>query len=589
VPTGRLTRDDLLRAWRDAVDPDFARGVLEGGEGAEVPGQLCEQLALVSAAAEEASEELRLLPYSGQTAAPASGARRSTVLLDVARTSGFAQVLALEPGQLFEEVAVDATPGGALLVGTGRRYGLDARLVLFPGQASAAALAASAEKLGRAYDYPPAGSVSRPYAPGAGLRNDGASVEPSAAGPHRLRSAPRPDAPVPEAVGRTLVFRSGANEGRRLRIVGYEPPLPGDAGSYLLARDALVRTASLDPALLVGEDLLVAATGARARLLASSAGSGGAAYALCELLSGPSLAPGDAAVGQASGATLTVVSLDLDGALAAEAGTAGWEVEDPALLFGLASSNPSPPTGGRDATLDSLAWSRMLSRAAGEGDDELRSRVADPVQAASPAAVLRAVNRALAPYGQEAALLEAGDRAAGLPGFALDVDFLDLDSIAVTGAVTGSFQSGEPVWQPDTGARGAALCAPPPGGGAEAIVAVARPRGAFAVGRRIVGLRSGAVLAAPAVSGGLRPSDAQRTVDTFADMRGFFVLAVPHRGAGDFGLFFDAGDAGFFDSAPALSFFDGFAATSAVVAARAWHAADEARAAGVGHDLLPPA
>ena len=589
MPTGRLTRDDLLRAWRDAVDPDFARGVLEGGEGAEVPGQLCEQLALVSAAAEEASEELRLLPYSGQTAAPASGARRSTVLLDVARTSGFAQVLALEPGQLFEEVAVDATPGGALLVGTGRRYGLDARLVLFPGQASAAALAASAEKLGRAYDYPPAGSVSRPYAPGAGLRNDGASVEPGTAGPHRLRSAPRPDAPVPEAVGRTLVFRSGANEGRRLRIVGYEPPLPGDAGSYLLARDALVRTASLDPALLVGEELLVAATGARARLLAAADDTTSAARALCELLDGPPLAPGDAAVGQRSGATLTVVSLDLDGALAAEAGTAGWEVEDPALLFGLASSNPSPPTGGRDATLDSLAWSRMLSRAAGESDDDLRERLADPTQAVSPAAVLRSVNRALAPFGSEAVLLEAGDRAAGLPGFALDVDFLDLDSIAVTGAVTGSFQSGEPVWQPDTGARGAALCAPPPGGGAEAIVAVARPRGAFAVGRRIVGLRSGAVLAAPAVSGGLRPSDAQRTVDTFADMRGFFVLAVPHRGAGDFGLFFDAGDAGFFDSAPALSFFDGFAATSAVVAARAWHAADEARAAGVGHDLLPPA
>ena len=89
---------------------------LEGGEGAEVPGQLCEQLALVSAAAEEASEELRLLPYSGQTAAPASGARRSTVLLDVARTSGFDRVLVLEPGQLFEEVAVEATPAGAALV-----------------------------------------------------------------------------------------------------------------------------------------------------------------------------------------------------------------------------------------------------------------------------------------------------------------------------------------------------------------------------------------------------------------------------------------------------------------------------------------
>lgn len=589
MPTGRLTRDDLLRAWRDAVDPDFARGVLEGGEGAEVPGQLCEQLAIVSAAAEEASEELRLLPYSGQSGAPASGARRSTVLLDVARTAGFDRLLVLEAGQLFEEVAVDATPGGALLVGTGRRYGLDERLVLFPGAAAASARAASAEKRGRAYDYPTAGSISRPWTPGAGLRNDGASVEPGTAGPHRLRSAPRPDAPVPEAVGRTLVFRAGANEGSRVRVVGYEPPLPGDAGSYLLARDALVRTAALDPALLIGEELLVAATGARARLLAAAEDpGGGAARALFELLGGPPLAPGDAAVGLRSGATLVVGSVELGGALAAETGTAAWEVEDPALLFGLASSNPAAPAGGRDGTLDSIAWSRMLARGPGEGDEELRERVADPAPTVSPVAVLRAVNRALAPFGQEASLLEAGDRERGLPGFALDADFLDLESLAVNGSVTGAFQSGEPVVQPDTGASGVALCAPSLGGGPEAIVAVSRPRGAFLAGRDVIGLRSGAVLSAPAISGGLRPSDAQRTLDTFADVRGFFVLGVPHRGVGDFGFFFDAGDAGFYDSAPALSFFDGFAATSAVVAARAWHAADEARAAGVGHDLLPP-
>lgn len=230
----------------------------------------------------------------------------------------------------------------------------------------------------------------------------------------------------------------------------------------------------------------------------------------------------------------------------------------------------------------------MLQRAAGESDDDLRERLADPAQAVSPAAVLRSVNRALAPFGSEALLLEAGDRLAGLPGFALDVDFLDLDSIAVSGAVAGSFESGEPLWQPDTGARGSALCAPPPGGGPEAIVAVSRPRGTFAQARKIVGLRSGASIAAPAIAGGVRPSDARRTVDTYADMRGFFMLGVPHRSGGDFGFFFDAGDAGFYDSAPALTFFDGFAATSAVVAARAWHAADEARAAGVSHDLMPP-
>lgn len=587
MPTGKLTQPDLLRAWRDAVDPEFARGVLEGGEGAEVPGQMAEQLALVSAAAEETAEELWLLPYSGQSGAPAGGAARSTVALSLARTKAFGEVLVLEPGQLFEEVQLDAGPQGAVEVRTGRRYGLDARLIFFGGDAAFADVPATAEKAGRAFDLPRPGSVTLPVAPGAGLGNDSASVEPSTVGPHRLRSAPKPDTFIPEHVGRTVELTAGANAGQLRRVIGYEPPQPGDAGSLLLARDALVRTASIGLSLIPGEELLVAATGARARFLGSGVNLTGAHFALVEELNAIPLAPFDTAVGQESSSSLTVATVESSSAMAAESDTASWRIVDPAERYGLASSNAASPAGGRDATLDSLAWARSAQRAPGEEDDQLRERLADPLRAVSPAAVLRAVNRALAPFGQEAALLEAGTPP--MPGFFCDADFFDLDSVAVTGAVVGSFISGEPVVQTLSGARGTAICNAPLSTtlvSPEVLVGVGRVRGAFVNAREIRGLVSGATVPNPVVSGGLRREDRLRTVDTYLESRAFFLLGLAHRDVGDFGFFLDAGPYGFFDSSPAPSFFDGFPSTSAVVARRAWQAADEARAAGVGHDVL---
>lgn len=588
MPTGRFTRDDILRLWRDSVDPEFARGILDAGdgEGAEVVGQMAEQLAAVSLAAERASQELYLLPGSGQSWPPAGGAAKSTVELSVVRSRRADLLLVLEPGTLVEEVQVDAGPSGGVEVRTGRRYALPERVAFFPGEVGPVTLSAPAERAGSAYDLPAPGTIRGLVQPGASLGNEGASVESSAGPtPHRLRSAPFPDAPVPEHVGQSVELTLGANVGQVRRVVGYEPPVPEqDAGSLLLARDALWRLSG--PYSLpnfapgqVGES----PTGATCRVLRSVPGR-----ALVEVLTG-TFAPGDVVTGP-GGVVFQIAAVEQSEVMTAEAGTASWKMVDPVERFDLAFANALSPAGGRDATLDSLGWARSKLRAPGEDDEAYRERIAEPLGAVSPLAVLRAVNRALVPYGQEAALREAG--APALPGLYLDVDALDLDSyLLVAGAVTGSFLGGELVIQPDTGASGVAVVASPPSSPGspllpDALAAIARPVGEFVSGLRIVGVRSDAHVLLPTLDAGGRPEDRFRWLFSYEEMRAFFLVGVENNSVGDFGIAYDEHPFGFYDASPALDFYDGFAVTSAVVARQAWQAADESRAAGVGFDLV---
>lgn len=592
MPVGHLTREDLIAVWRASVDPEYARSILEAGdgEGAEVVGQLAEMLAAVSLGAEETSQELYLLESSGQSSDPAGGAERATAALTAARARRAGELLVLEPGALVEEVQVDAGPDGGVEVATGRRFALDARLALFPGDAGPVDVASTAEKPGRGYRWPAAGSLRRLVRPGAGLGNDSATVEPSTgAQPHRLRAAPKPDAPVPDHVGQTVEFLAGANAGRRSRVVGYEAPTfddgggAVDAGSLLLGRDALLAVSSVSGTFLVGETVRTPGGGTGVLLAVS------AAYALVERTNDVATATGSLA-GDLSGATATIGAVEQSEDLAAEDGDATWRVIDPAERYGLSFTNAAPPTGGRDAVLDSHAWERSRQRAAGEDDAALRARIAEPGDAISPLAVLRAANRALAPYGSEAALREAGGLA--LPGFYLDVDALDYDAQDVSGAVSGAFNAGEPVSQEDTLAFGTALTAAPAGApgdvlGAEALVAVVRVTGGpFASGSALHGVDSGASVAAPVFGPGLREGDRYRWFFDYAEMRAFMLVGVGHRGVGDFGFAWDEGPYAFFDSSPALTFYDGFAATSAAVALRVWQAVDEVRGGGVGHDLV---
>ncbi len=586
MPVGHLTRDQLLRAWIDSVDPEHARGVLSDPDSAAAIEQLCEQLAVVSLAVEETAQEMYLLHGSGQSFPSAAGAARSHVTLTVTRSTGFDRRLVFEPGTLVEELQTDHGGDGGVEVRTGRRYALRDRVVFFPGEAGPFTVEANAERQGRGFDHPAPGSIRGLVAPGSGLFNDGASVTPSTDGPHVLTAAPRPDAPVPEHVGQTVEMTSGANAGQRRRVVGYvRPNPPADAGGLLLARDARLLVSGLVGAFLTDEAVSLPG-GGEGVLIAIRV-----PHAIVERTNGVPTAPG-LMTGAVSGATVTVDVVEVPDTMTAEVGTAGWKVLDVVQGFEVAFANALSPTGGRDAVLDSLGFERGALRAPGEDDELFRSRASEPSDAVTPNAVLRAANRTLAHFGAEAVLREAG--AAGLPGFFLDADALDYDGLAVLPQAAG-FEGGELVFQAATLAVGTAITQSPAGLGPvlpPVLVGVARVHGTFANGSPIVGASSGATIAAPAFSGGLRLADVHKVAFSYVDMRAYFLIGTGHRGVGEFGCAFDSHPYGFLDSSPALSFCDGFAATSAAAAQRVWQAVDEVRPAGSGFTLIeeaPPA
>lgn len=578
MPAGRYTAEQLERLWRDLIDPEHARSILADPDSALAIRQAFEQLALVSAAIDETTQELYLLPFSGQSSPPAGGAARAAVELTVSRSLRLDEVLILEPGTLVEEVALDAGPSGAVEVLTGRRYALSERLAFLPGEAGPKSVAAAAERLGRGLDWPAPGSLRHLSAPGAGLGNEGASVVPGAPGPHALVAAPVPDAPVPEHDGQTVELTLGANAGQRRRVVGYRPPSPpADAGALLLARDALLRVSGVAGTFRVGE-VVTLAGGAAGRLVAA-----GGSYLVVEVTTLAAAGTG-AIVGEESGASAMVDVVELGEAMAAEAGTASWRVLDLPTAYGLTFTNAESPAGGRDAVLDALADERGARRAPGESDEELRARVEDPADAVTPMAVLRAANRALSRFGLEATIREAGS--VGMPGIFCDVSPFDLGAYAVAGAFSG-FAGGEGVRQPATGAQGVAIVGHAPGLGAltsPTLKGIGRPFGQpFVSGSPIVG---SATVPIPIVSGGPTSDARFRTGFSYLDMRAFFLVGVPKTGAGDFGCAFDTHPAGFCDSAPALSFYDGFPATQAASSQAVWQAVDEVRPAGSGFDLV---
>lgn len=585
MPAGRLTREQLLRSWVDAVDPEYARGVLADPDSAAAIEQACEQLAVVSAANDETTQSLYLLPWSGQSDEPSSGAARSSVTLTVAREKGFERHVVLEPGTVVEEVQFDAGETGGVEVRTGRRYELLDRVVFFPGEAGPFDAAAQAERQGRGYDYPAAGTIRALWAPGKGLGNEGGSVIPSASGAHVLKAAPRPDAPVPTHVGQTVELASGANVGQRRRVVGYVQPTPGaDAGGLLLARDALLKAASISPDILPGETMIASVSGAKCRFLARSQATD---YVIVEMLNEVAFSAGDVVTGQVSLGSFAWSSTESPSTMTEEVGTAGWRVLAADDDLGVTFANAESPTGGKDATLDSAAYERGAQRAPDEGDEALRERASDPSDAVVPGAVLRAGNRAAAPFGSEVVLREVGR--AEMPGLYFDRDPFDLGAVTVSGSALG-FQAGEVVRQDTTEAIGTAIVQSPAGEGPllpPVLVGVARVlSGTFISGRPIRGQSSAAVNLTPTVGGGPRVADKFRVGFSYADMRAYFAVGVRLRGVGEFGCAFDTHPFGFCDSAPALSFFDGFPATSAAANQRVWQSVDEIRPAGSGFTLV---
>jgi hypothetical protein len=598
---GPLTLVDLEALWHSVTDPTYSRSIREAPEGYEAIEQSMLQFERVSLAADRSSQELYLLPHSGQTAPPAGGAAKARCDVTITRTTQFTFAVVLDPRVCrVEEVATDFGDTGPVEIRTGRRYELTNRIVFTPGEAGPFTAATEAERFGAGFNNPAGrftgadgtaypGALRAFHEPGAGLANEGASIEPGATS-HRLRAGPLADVPVPEHVGQQVQLQAGANMLQLRRVVGYLAPEGDDGGSLLLAPTAILAVSSVVGSFAVGE-VVTMASGASGTLLRLANGRA--------VIDGTSLTEFGTGTltGAGSGATATVDIVEQGAQMTAETGTATWRVV-PLGELGLTASNPLSPAGGRDAVLDMLGDERRSPRAPGEDDDTYRRRIAVPADKITPLAVIRAANRALSDYGVEVVFRETGTEA--YPGIRYDGDdSYDRDFVAITGVASGTFLDGERLGQ---GGAGVALAfgraqvrSPVPAGvlpqplPAPVLLGVAGiGRTPFAPGATIAGLTSSATVAAPLLSGGLRLEDVYRVQLDYTEFRAFFFLEAGVEGLGEFGLAYDAGPSNAYDAAPWYSFADGFPLTSAVARRSLWQAVDNVRAAGVGFDLLLP-
>lgn len=432
IKAGPLTVEEIQALWESAADPSYTRPFVQAGEGNgfEAWTQLFRQYARVSQAIDVTTQSMFILPWSGQTSAPAGGNAFSRVSLKFSRTKQFEHLLVLGAGTVFvDEQQTDSGVDGPIEVLTGRRYVLEEDLVLQPGERGPKEVAAVAELPGFGYDNPLPGTLRVVPQPGKQFENDLATVtnasrSASDGGP-RSQAAIVADAQadmfVPDHVGQYVRFVAGANAGKVARISGFGSPVPAVVGS----------TAGLD---LLFSFRLSPSTGTFVRgekVTFSPAAYGevvgdfdpASGLIAIRLLNGTVPAVGTTAAGATSAATGTVDQVMESATFSAEApsggiGGASWHVLDWVVDWGLEVTNDASPAGGRSAFLDELGGERGVNRSPGEDDDSYRPRVSQVADVVTPNAVRRALNRALA--GLPWCFREVGR--AELPGWFYDGD-----------------------------------------------------------------------------------------------------------------------------------------------------------------------
>lgn len=398
-----LSRDDLLALFTASVGADFARELLSDPDSAAAIESSAEVFARASAAVEQTTQGFFLRPWSGQTYPPAAGAAQSTVQETIDRLPPTDDGLVLLPGLFFvEEQETDFGAEGGELVPTGRRYTPVAPVAFVPGISELTA-AFVAERPGAGYDLPPPGSISLLVDAGTAA-GDAATLVPGTTA-HRLILAPEGETAPPSAVGQYVLLTAGANVGQRRRVAGYEQPDPDfpHNGVLVLAPTMVLSLTGVVGTFIYGERVEQAATGAAGLVLASTTG-----YLLADREASPAFAAG-VVVGLQSGATAIVVSVLVSPAMTAETATAGWQLLSWADSVGLAARNAASPAGGSSPTLDHIGEERRIGRSPGESDDAYRARIGTRPDVISPNALIRAMNRVLAPYGLTGCLREPSD------------------------------------------------------------------------------------------------------------------------------------------------------------------------------------
>lgn len=528
MKTGPLTKAELLRVWKGAVDPEYSRPLLEGTAptGIELHTQQHAQLEAVSQAVDTGTQGLYVREYSGQTDLPASGAVKATVSLTLTRANDMQHVLALPAGMFFEEQAIDSSPTGPVTIPTGRRYYLKTTCSFAPGEATRV-VNALGEKPGFGYNHAQALSITDVLQIGGGLINDSATVR---ATPERLflDCANKPDALLPAHVGAWVLFTAGGNfttaGPRRARVVSYSGPnlavAPPRGGTLGLAEIYVIEVATggIVGTFADGELIEQTVSGVTysATLLRVVVNSNGKDYFAIQPLTrkdqGFDLT--QTYKGRLTGATLNPtggVFLEQP-SIVVESGTATWKIMSWTDDYGVTSTNVAVPSGGRTAQLDEIGATRGLLRTSSEDDETYRQRLARVPDVVSPNAIRRVANRILKTVVDSITLREVGRTT--LPMFYSDVDAAD--------------------YAPE-----------------------ARNR-----------------------------ADYWKRAMSFVEMRAFFLVEVPRMQDGDFGMFYDVGKYGFFDATGWPGFFDGYPWNAARRRMAIWQAVNQARAGGVGFELV---
>ena len=623
---GPITQAELFAVLESTTDPLYLAPFIERGYGSGLESleAICNVLARVSAAIDRTAQAMFILPWSGQTNPPAAGASLATGTLNVTRTLRAELPLTLLAGVvLYEEVEVDWSREGGIPVLTTREYTLRNDFTFLPGEMGPVSLDIVSTTPGYGYANPLPDTIIRVAQPGSGFSNTRASVVQGAttAG---LVVAPEPDVVVPEHVGQYVEFTAGANAGQVRLAGGYVRATAGiNGGSLSLLPIFVVRDTSVGPSgtFIVGESVeqstagVVTATG---RLRAVTPGLG-PWFMVIEYASGTFLetaGPVGNIIGVSSTAQffVEVGGIITDPFLVSEATTASWRVLDWTTGFGLTVTNPTSPLPGDLAMLDTLGAERKLPRAPGESDDSYRLRMAKVGDLISPNAISRVGNRVWSQYGITICLREVGHalfpgmfcegdagNTASLANYSYDLDCIRMQGLATSGF---PFADGERVVQDNGGVLtvGRVVSYPAPfvintpgvypASHVTALLNiealdVARIRGpGFVAGVPIVGDLTGASFMPGLFEGSLRVQDRFKLNLDYTEFRAFFLVGLPPTALGEFGLAFDDGPSNAFDAAPYLAYCDGFPLTGAVLNRTTWQAIDNARAGGVGFDLV---
>jgi hypothetical protein len=585
------TRAELLALWVDATDSTYNQPFLEKGDGGglEVFNQAFQQFERISEAIDNTFQSMFILPWSGQSKAPASGDRYATVELTARRDAMAPSLfLILAPGLIIEEVAVDHSEQGSLSVLTGRAYATQESIVFLPGEGEQRAVQAVSLVPGWGGNNPMPDSLTRFRQSGQNLNGTRANVE-SLVPRCAVEAINGGDGFIPDHVGQYLRFNSGHNAGAIRRVVAHEEATVGHAGRVTLESPVLMALVGTAGVFQVDEPVFVDAI-TRGRVIHFDAAI---ELLVIERTSGAFML-GATVTGETTGATGIITAIDAQGMLTVipcTIPTVPFEHFEPVL---------QAITG---ATGDFITYANnalYLRAHDGAGFDVVNAITGgitgavatpigllgyDPLLIPEPfntagweflawdTALGLSVTNVLSPTGGRAAMLDALGMERNLPRAMGEDDEAYRQRISTPSDVV----------TPNAILRTIIRHLDPIGvDGCFREVGQRRLRGFFYDVSPSLSANSGFAWDLDFTT---RPQDAWKVWLDYASFRAFFLVGIPPTGLGEFGFAYDDHPLGAYDSSPLLTFYDGFPVTTSNILWSLWNDINKRKAAGVGFEF----